>query len=56
MKITDRQLLWLMDILKDSMRMNVVGMFAVSYKARQDLYNEIMNQQSSELFEIKGDE
>ena len=52
MKITEKQLQALMVILQDSQK-NIVGLFSFSLDQRNGLLNDILNQQSNELIEIK---
>jgi hypothetical protein len=52
MKITEKQLQTLVVILQDS-QINISGVFRVSLKNRNQLLNEIINQQSNELIEIE---
>ena len=54
MIITEKQIVLLLDILKDSLRgIQVQGQFSILYESRKELYLEIMNQQSEELKDIK---
>jgi len=53
MKISEKQLIMLMDIAKDSLR--IKGIFG-GYEphVRLELVNDIINQQSNELKEVDG--
>ena len=52
MKITEKQLIVLFDIAKHSMRF--IGDFAgYDEKTRQNLVNDIINQQSNDLVDVK---
>jgi hypothetical protein len=51
MLITEKQLLILIDVLKDSLC--IVGHFCIPKQQRIDLYSAILNQQSDKLKEIK---
>ncbi len=55
MIITEKQLLCLIDILKDSIKgsIEVHGQFTISAQQRVELYSEILNQQSDKLREIE---
>lgn len=50
MKISDKQILYLFLVLKDSL--NIVGGFCIDQKRRLDLLNEIMKQQDEEVKEF----
>ena len=58
MKITEKQLICLFDILKDSVSSGIElsGQFALSRIYRHKLYEDIMNQQSNVLREVTTDE
>ncbi len=45
MKLTERQAQLLLHILQDTLKMNLVGFFSLSVNSRNDLLNEILNQQ-----------
>jgi len=45
MKLTERQAQLLLHILQDTLKMNLVGFFSLSMNNRNDLLNEILNQQ-----------
>jgi hypothetical protein len=53
MKITEKQLLFLIEILGDSIRQNVIGIYKYSYDERAKTFDEIINQQSDEIKDIK---
>jgi|21_taG_2_1085346.scaffolds.fasta_scaffold245195_1 hypothetical protein len=53
MKITEKQLQMLMVILQDS-QANIVGFFSYSQKTRSKLLDEIINQQSNEIINLKS--
>jgi hypothetical protein len=53
MKITEKQLQMLMVILQDS-QANIVGFFSYSLKTRSKLLDEIINQQSNEIIDLKN--
>ena len=55
MKITNKQLQMLMVILQDA-QTNIVGLFSYNLDARNKLLNEIINQQSDEIIDIKDNE
>lgn len=53
MKISEQQLMMLLDILKDSLRIQDFDqVFTYSTEDRAELINEIYNQQDKELIEI----
>lgn len=52
MKVSEKQLLMLMDILKDTLKFsNVMGGYDLP--TRLQLINDLMNQQSNELKEVE---
>jgi hypothetical protein len=55
MIITEKQLLCLIDVSKDSLRVNVEvpGQFLLRFEQRRDLYEEILNQQSAQINNFK---
>ena len=54
MKITEKQLIVLFDIAKDSLR--IIGTVAgYDEKTRQNLVNDIINQQSNLLIDVKSE-
>lgn len=53
MIINEKQLQILLIILKDSVSMNISGLFSFTHDARMQILNDIINQQSQELKEIK---
>jgi len=52
MKLSDYQAQVLLAVLKDSLTVNIVGVFSYPYQQRLDMFNLIMNQQSMELQEL----
>jgi len=52
MKISEKQLMLLMHILQDSLKMNISGYLSTSCEVRNDLLNQLLNQQSEELKEV----
>ncbi len=55
MNVSEKQLLMLMDILKDSLRIDgVIGGY--NLQTRLQLTNDLMNQQSNSLREIEPEE
>lgn len=54
MKITEKQLQMLMVILQDSQQ-NIMGVFSYDLKTRNNLLNQIINQQSDDIVEITGE-
>jgi hypothetical protein len=57
MIISEQQLVFLMDVLKDSIKgaIDISGQFSVSFRQRVELYAQILNQQSDKLIEVKDD-
>lgn len=57
MIISEKQILCLLDILKDSIKIGVEisGQFIISHEQRRDLYQDIISQQSEKLIEIKDE-
>jgi hypothetical protein len=53
MIISNKQLQLLLLVLKDSVSMNIHGLFSSTHEKRLKLLNEIYQQQSEELKEIK---
>lgn len=56
MKISDKQVVLLLEVLRDSLRVNFMGSgspFSMNHEFRDNLYNEILNQQSDEPVERK---
>ncbi len=54
MKIAEKQLLFLLEILKGSLRIaDNANIFGFNGEQRENMYNEIFNQQSDELKDIK---
>jgi len=53
MKITRHQIMLLYQILQDSVRINIVGVFSLSLEDRLKLLNEIVNQQDTKLEDIE---
>lgn len=55
MKITERQLLTLINILQDSLTLDS-RVFGIGREERMWLYNQIINQQNGEiLIDVRGD-
>ena len=54
MKISERQVSQLIQILQDTLTKNIVGYLAVSHENRTALLNEIIFQQSKELKDIES--
>lgn len=52
MKLTDKQAHILLHLLEDSLKMNIVGLFSIDMEHRNQLLNEILNQQSDELIDL----
>ena len=52
MKITEKQLVILLEVLRASLR--IVNFMPLDQKSRKEIYNEIVNQQSDELKDIDG--
>ncbi len=55
MIITEKQILCLLDVLKDSIKrsISITGHFSISHEQRTELYSVILNQQSDKLIEVK---
>ncbi len=53
MKITEKQLCGLLNMLKDSIQSDLRGFFSYDMQTRVDLYSNILNQQSEKLVEIE---
>jgi hypothetical protein len=53
MIISEKQINLLLIVLKDSVSMDISGIFSMNYNARLSLLNEILTQQPEELREIK---
>uniref|UniRef100_A0A6M3XNY1 Uncharacterized protein n=1 Tax=viral metagenome TaxID=1070528 RepID=A0A6M3XNY1_9ZZZZ len=49
MKVTGRQVMLMYQILQDSVRVNIAGVFSISLEDRLNLVNEIINQQDTIL-------
>jgi len=56
MKITEKQLIFLYQIAMDSVKKNVVGLYSYSIGQRQEVINDIMNQQDGETLINISDE
>lgn len=55
MKISEQQLMMLLDTLKDSLRIDDGGkVFTYSTEARHELINDIVSQQDTEVKEVSG--
>ncbi len=52
MKLTNKQAHYLVHLLQDTLSMNVVGYLSTDAKFRNELLNEILNQQSNELISL----
>jgi len=52
MKISEKQLMQLIQIAQDSIKMNIVGLFNTTIEYRTTLINEIINQQECNPKEI----
>ena len=49
MRVSDKQLVYLMTTLLDSLRLNIVGdSFTYSQEQRGQIYNEVVSQQNNE--------
>ena len=53
MKISEKQLLFLFQLLQDTLTKNVAGYLSTTHEFRLQLLNEIINQQSEDLIEIE---
>lgn len=53
MKISEKQLQQLMIILKDTLKHNIIGVFSYDVSDRHRLFNEILEQQSTEPIEVE---
>lgn len=53
MKITNKQVIMLFEIAKDTIKFDLKGMFSFDHKSRAELVNQILNQQSNQLKELK---
>jgi hypothetical protein len=51
MKITNKQLHMLMVLLQDSQK-DIIGFFSYDLETRRNLFNEIINQQDTELIDL----
>ena len=56
MIITENQLQVLFLVLQESVSMDIIGHFSISIDKRVQLANDILNQQSSDLIEVKGNQ
>ncbi len=56
MKITEKQLFALLNILKDSIQSDLRGFFSYDLQTRTDLYSKILNQQSEKMIETEDKE
>jgi len=54
MKITEKQLLFLIHLLTDSLRKNVIGYLSTTATCRQQMLNTILNQQDNEILHEIG--
>jgi hypothetical protein len=58
MKVTEKQLIIMIRVLEGSLRIadrSDMNIFGYNYKIREELFNQIMNQQSDEIIDIKKD-
>lgn len=55
MIISEKQILALFQILRDSFLSMDMGKCSISFESRSTLYNTILNQQSEKLIEVKDD-
>lgn len=53
MKITEKQLQFLITILHDSIKVDHEGLFTFDLKIRTSLYESILNQQSNEIKDVE---
>lgn len=53
MKISEKQLQLLIQLLADTVRIDISGIFSLDYETRHKLYQQIMNQQNNELKEVE---
>ena len=51
MKITNKQLHMLMVLLQDSQK-DIIGVFSYDLETRRNLFNDIINQQDTELIDL----
>lgn len=56
MKLTDVQAMQLLTVLHDSVKKNVLGIFSYDINDRVQLYDDIVNQQNTNLKEYKDDD
>ena len=49
MKVTRKQVMLMYQILQDSVRVNIAGVFSINLEDRLNLVNEIINQQDTIL-------
>lgn len=58
MRLSEKQIMCLIDILKDSIKgtVEIAGQFSISAEQRRELYSVILNQQSDKLKVIEDDE
>lgn len=55
MRITEKQLQLMFQILSDSLKVDITKIFTVDYDMRHRLYVAILNQQSDVIKEIEAD-
>jgi hypothetical protein len=55
MKLSDKQAQMLLALLQSSLRINIIGYLCYSYKNRQKLLAEIINQQDESIKEIENE-
>ena len=53
MKISEKQLQLLVQLLTDSVKTDIPMIFSLDYETRHQLYQQIINQQDNELKEIE---
>jgi len=56
MKITEKQLIFLIRVLEGSLGIMGGDRFGMDEPDREKLYNQIINQQSNELIDVKEEE
>ena len=52
MKLSSKQAHLLLSVLRDSLIVDLQGVFGIKYDDRRQLYSNIINQQNDELFEV----
>ena len=56
LKISEKQLQLLFQTLIDSITVDITQLFSLDIQTRKKLYEQIINQQSDQLIDIKGKE